>query len=120
MIQFVMITLMASMISQNLINVTCENKMKKRYQNQELQSAYERAVQYLTEYGNTLFYTSPNDHSNVPEQLKEKMGVVMAITLWLGVHSKPREDCPFRNDWPVYAIWQAGREWLKYQSYKEA
>ena len=92
-------------------------KMKKRYQNKELDSAYQKAVKVLNKYGNELLLASPAYNNRVPESLTAKIGVGMAVGLWAGIHSVVHGGkTPFATDIPMYAIYQAGKEWGRYRN----
>ena len=89
--------------------------MKKRYQNKELNSAYQKAVKVLEKYGNDLLLASPAYNNRVPESFTAKIGVGMAVGLWAGIHSVMGNKSPFARDVPMYAIYQAGKEWGRYR-----
>lgn len=84
---------------------------KKRYQNAELNSAYERAKEIVRKYGAELIKASPAYNNRVPESLTAKLGVGMAVGLWAGIHATLKDKSPFIQTTPIHAIYQAGKEW---------
>jgi len=90
--------------------------MKKRYQDNELNLAYEKAKRVLIKYGKALLNASPAYNNRVPETLTAEIGVGMAVGLWAGIHSVIHGNkSPFARDVPMYAIYQAGKEWGRYR-----
>ena len=85
--------------------------MKPRYQDDELNSAFEKAKGVLAKYGKDLLNASPAYNNRVPESLTAEIGVGMAVGLWAGIHSTIHGNkAPFAKDIPMHAIYQAGKD----------
>jgi|GEM_PF-1722644 len=79
--------------------------------NREVSKAYQRALRILQKKGcSLLFDYPPIQYETLPLSAYDKIGIGAATGLWKGMHSNNLEDCPFEEDWPIYAFWKAGFE----------
>jgi len=78
----------------------------------EVENAYRRARELVrTPECSLLMDISPEEYPSLPYRAYEEIGIGAATGLWRGMHSERMEDCPFDEEWPMYAFWMVGFEY---------